>query len=301
MYYIYCIENKLNGKTYIGQHKSSDISDSYMGSGKIIKKAIKKHGLENFTKSILAITGTKENINILEKYFIASFRSEGKAEYNITDGGDAPIFSGKFEVERKLKISETSKKRWENFEYKKRVGEKISKSHIGLKRKKHSEETKKKISEASKKRWQDLNYRNIVCQKLKGRKVPRNKPAWNKGKITNFHWWTNGVDNVLCENCPIGFYKGKTISEETKKKISKSKIGKSHLVSEETKKKMSDARKLNKSKGMRGKKHSEETKKKMSESAQGRVMKNESKEKIRNYMKGRKMSIINGKRTWVKQ
>lgn len=34
MYYIYRITNKVNGKTYIGQHKYKDLNDGYMGSGK---------------------------------------------------------------------------------------------------------------------------------------------------------------------------------------------------------------------------------------------------------------------------
>ena len=41
MYYIYLIVNKVNGKTYVGQHKSSKewYNDGYMGSGKLLKKA----------------------------------------------------------------------------------------------------------------------------------------------------------------------------------------------------------------------------------------------------------------------
>lgn len=38
--YIYKITNKNNGKIYIGQTSKTDVS--YMGSGKIILKAIKK-------------------------------------------------------------------------------------------------------------------------------------------------------------------------------------------------------------------------------------------------------------------
>ena len=86
-YYIYCITNNINNKTYIGQHMSNNLSDNYMGSGLNINRAFKKYGKENFSKSILAVAHTKENIDILEKVFIALYRAEGKAEYNIADGG----------------------------------------------------------------------------------------------------------------------------------------------------------------------------------------------------------------------
>ena len=69
MYCIYCITNQINNKTYIGQHKTDDLQDSYMGSGDLIKIAIKKYGLQNFTKTIPAVAGTKEVVDILGKGF----------------------------------------------------------------------------------------------------------------------------------------------------------------------------------------------------------------------------------------
>jgi len=48
---IYKTTNKINGKIYIGKDTTSN--PQYLGSGKLIKRAILKYGVENFTKEIL--------------------------------------------------------------------------------------------------------------------------------------------------------------------------------------------------------------------------------------------------------
>lgn len=42
MYYIYRITNKINDKTYIGQHKYEKLNEYYMGSGKLLKRSPEK-------------------------------------------------------------------------------------------------------------------------------------------------------------------------------------------------------------------------------------------------------------------
>jgi hypothetical protein len=47
---IYLTTNQINGKIYIGQ--TSINKHGYIGSGKLLKKAIKKYGKNNFIRTI---------------------------------------------------------------------------------------------------------------------------------------------------------------------------------------------------------------------------------------------------------
>ena len=42
IHFVYITTNLLNGKQYIGDHSSPSLNDSYLGSGKAIKSAIRK-------------------------------------------------------------------------------------------------------------------------------------------------------------------------------------------------------------------------------------------------------------------
>lgn len=81
-WYIYKITNKLNGKTYIGQHL--DRGDDYWGSGTNIKRAIAKYGKESFIKEIIIDNiSSQEEADKLELKEITANKLLGKAEYNI--------------------------------------------------------------------------------------------------------------------------------------------------------------------------------------------------------------------------
>jgi len=88
-WYIYRITNNINGKTYIGQHKYQKLNDSYMGSGKAIKNAIKKYGKTNFTKEILYCDIYRQDTaDSIEMFAIHKEKKAGHAEYNLSNGGE---------------------------------------------------------------------------------------------------------------------------------------------------------------------------------------------------------------------
>lgn len=82
-YTIYKITNNLNGKHYIGKHQTQNLNDGYMGSGKILKHAIKKYGIENFTKEILHVFETEDEMNAKEKELVTL----DEMSYNLCPGG----------------------------------------------------------------------------------------------------------------------------------------------------------------------------------------------------------------------
>ncbi len=87
-YYIYEIKNKLTNQIYVGVHKTTNLDDGYMGSGKRIINAINKHGIDNFSKTILEMFYTQEDMFRREEEIVnAEFLSKPNV-YNLRRGGN---------------------------------------------------------------------------------------------------------------------------------------------------------------------------------------------------------------------
>ena len=82
-YTVYKITNNNNNKYYIGMHQTKNLDDGYMGSGKLIKKAIQKYSIENFTKEILHVFDNEEDMKNKEKELVVI----NEMSYNLCDGG----------------------------------------------------------------------------------------------------------------------------------------------------------------------------------------------------------------------
>jgi hypothetical protein len=88
MYYtIYKIINNIDGREYIGQHKTKKLDDDYMGSGKHLISAQKFHGIENFSKEILFIFDNEHEMDAKEAELVTEEYCKRDDTYNIAPGG----------------------------------------------------------------------------------------------------------------------------------------------------------------------------------------------------------------------
>lgn len=86
-YYLYEVRNNLDGKIYVGVHKTEDMNDGYMGSGKVIRSAIKKHGIGNFSKVILETFTTSDAMYAKEAEIVTEDFLSRSDTYNVRKGG----------------------------------------------------------------------------------------------------------------------------------------------------------------------------------------------------------------------
>jgi group I intron endonuclease len=160
-YLVYKITNLINGKYYIGMHQTTDINDGYMGSGKKLKLAIRKYGIDSFVKEILHVFDNETDMRNKEKELVIISENT----YNLCDGGKGGFSyinrSGKnlrtgvvLSDETKKKISKSKKgtPHWNkggtiSDETKKKISINTS---LALKGTKKSDEHKKNLSESIK-------------------------------------------------------------------------------------------------------------------------------------------------------
>lgn len=86
-FYLYQITNNLNGKIYVGVHQTANLQDGYMGSGKVIQRALAKHGVENFTKVILETFEDEKSMYAREAELVNDEFLSREDVYNIRRGG----------------------------------------------------------------------------------------------------------------------------------------------------------------------------------------------------------------------
>lgn len=92
---VYKITNTTSDKIYIGFHTVKDnLDDGYMGSGKLIKRAVKFHGSDIFEKEILKVFHSKEEAEAYEAEIVDIDFVMRPDTYNVSLGGNVTILYG---------------------------------------------------------------------------------------------------------------------------------------------------------------------------------------------------------------
>ncbi len=202
-YTVYKITNKINGKFYIGKHQTKDLNDGYMGSGKLLKKAIEKYGIENFKKEILHSFDNELEMNNKEKELVVISENS----YNLCDGGN-----GGFGYINKNRLWQTEKHSVAAIENAKKATNKIMKlaqSDLEWKRR-HSYITSK--NHASKKEnyvhsWTNRKHKKETIELMK--LSAKGKHEGSKNSQYGTCWITNGVENKKIKKEELDFWTNK--------------------------------------------------------------------------------------------
>lgn len=157
--FIYMTRNNVTGKLYIGKHKRTmdpkDIDDSwYLGSGKVLKKALAKYGEDNFERNIIYECNSADQLNYMEQVFISYYNAvDDDTFYNLTSGGEGVIgYKYTEEVKEKMRkphkpMSEEARKNMARVfseETRKLLSNNAKEKLTGIK---HTDQSRKNMSE----------------------------------------------------------------------------------------------------------------------------------------------------------
>jgi len=190
--FVYLTTNKINGKQYVGSHGTNNIKkDEYLGSGKIILQAVKKHGKENFKRIILKECENLEIAKDLEKFYIIEKNTLYPNGYNLSP-------TGGLKIKGKGQHGETSKKKIQKATSGKNNGM-YGKSNYKIWLEKYGEEkTNKLFNQYRKKLSESLKGRTFSEKtKQKMRDAKKDYVPWNIGKAP--YIWTDEMKKAASE------------------------------------------------------------------------------------------------------
>jgi len=151
IYTVYKTTNLVNGKIYVGVHKTKNPNDSYLGSGNQIKRAIEKYGADSFSKEILFEYADKDLAYAKEAEIVNEEFLLRDDVYNLCHGGKA--FKGMLgkthTEEHKQYLRELSTGKLHTQDAKDKMRQNASKHWEG---KKFTESHKSKMAKAKQKR-----------------------------------------------------------------------------------------------------------------------------------------------------
>ena len=114
---IYLLLNRVNGKSYIGQHCGFRLEERWNKNlnnvivNSHLYHAIQKYGPASFSRQILCYASCQQELDLLEQFWIAAYRStDPMFGYNLQSGGRK--WRGHYSKELRELIGEATRKAW---------------------------------------------------------------------------------------------------------------------------------------------------------------------------------------------
>lgn len=218
-HFVYTTVNKINGRIYVGKHSTTNLNDGYIGSGSLLKLAIKKYGIENFEVQSREFFDTDELAYSAEAMIVTEDFIQANNNYNIVTGGLGQRTGYRHTQERidKIRINSTGKTHSEETKtiirakatgrsHSNKTKDVLRVKNIG---KTHSKETKQKMSNSRTGKILTETHKDNCSRSKKGNKNP------NFGKIFS------AEERQLLSDKMSGIPK----SDNTRKKMSDARTG----------------------------------------------------------------------------
>lgn len=219
---IYKITNLVNGKIYVGKDHTNN--PDYYGSGKLIRRAIKKYGKEAFVKEVIEELEDPKLLQDREKYWIKEYNSQDlRLGYNISPGGDGgdTLSNNPDKKDIISRISNTLKGRVFSEEHK----DKLKANHNSK-----NPEVAKKISQKLKGRVRSEEHKEKIKQANLGKKRSKESVEKNRAAMRNSKWVYDPVTGEQkripeSESNPNGWLPGRNLEFRRQKSESQKGIG----------------------------------------------------------------------------
>ena len=189
-YLIYKTTNLVNGKYYVGKHKTKNRDDDYLGSGKLLRAAIAKYGRENFIREIILECESEAEMNLAEKVLVVP---DIETNYNLCPGGHGGfgyLNDGSDEhIKRTICAGKKSSENIQNVRERGRKGGINSlKNRTGI-----FSLSEKQRSDIGKNSFLGKKHTDITRQRMS---IVASKRTGSKNSQFGTCWMTNGAKNI---------------------------------------------------------------------------------------------------------
>jgi hypothetical protein len=213
-YTIYKITNQIDGKFYVGSHKTKDLNDNYMGSGKYLKHAQEKYGIENFEKEILFVFETAEEMFAKEAEIVNEDFLAIENTYNLKIGGfggfdyiNSKSTEDAYRKEMQMRLSKTLDVLYEKYGVTNPAQTQSARTAI-------SQSMKQRHANKTAPTWKSFSGRNHSVESKK--KISENNKITSAGTRNSQYgtmWITDGIVSKKVKNSdliPEGWHRGRS-------------------------------------------------------------------------------------------